>query len=928
MFRSLLIFLLSVASAAACADSSHLTLKPADTRYSVRSINQLLDRAEAELRRRNRRLEKILDYARHLPAAKAWAQDCASVTEKNLQELNVRLKSIDLPPQRGPTPPAGTARKAPPAAADKGTAPATDDGTRKQRGVTDRDTRKKLSLRKHLTRHIQQEEKKLAACRAAIVRAEELIGRLGKARRRLVIAQVLEQAEAELKRKDKRLGRLENYLQQLPGFRGWAHECISQYEEQAAEYKKKIDALGTKLKGESAELSARREALKKNAALVQKKLADCRLVLSRSTELSGQISRLRQALLTEELFARGPGFLQLLRRDWPPVSAWVIGDRKFVLKNIGVDRLRGLSLVALLLALALALGGGILLARRSADWLQTHEPGSRLSGRLGYATMLTLQRYGPYLVVAFTAAVGTWLLTRGQSITPFIALIANGLVIVVSLMALINLFLQASLQIQQYNPEEKRIARLLARRTKILVLLVFIGYLMFSTILTHSIHETVVLVARAAYGLVLVLNLIWIVWLIGYFHRRGSLLLVRVVLTLVLVGALVLSWMGYRNLSLYVISTLVGTSVALGICILIADLLGELFDSIDQARGRFAARVRSLLGVKADKRVPGLVWIRFLATLAVWAGFISLTLIIWRVPETYLQTAILYMTEGFLLGSFRLVPLDVLQTILVFALLLVLNGWFKRKLEKSWLPKTTMTRGARESIATVSGYVGIALAIIIALGVMGVDFTKLAIIAGALSVGIGFGLQNIVNNFVSGLILLFERPIKTGDWIVVGDTEGYVKRISIRSTHIQTFDRADVIVPNSELISGKVTNWMLRDKRGRIRVPIGVAYGSDVNKVTALLLQVAEAHPKVIRNPALAPEPVVIFIGFGASSLDFELRCYIQDINDKLLCISDLNYAIDAIFREHGIEIPFPQRDIHLKTTSAPPLPEPGRDTE
>jgi len=257
----------------------------------------------------------------------------------------------------------------------------------------------------------------------------------------------------------------------------------------------------------------------------------------------------------------------------------------------------------------------------------------------------------------------------------------------------------------------------------------------------------------------------------------------------------------------------------------------------------------------------------------------------------------------------------------VFAVLLVLNGWFKRKLEKSWLPKTTMTRGARESIATVSGYAGIALAIIIALGVMGVDFTKLAIIAGALSVGIGFGLQNIVNNFISGLILLFERPIKTGDWIVVGDTEGYVKRISIRSTHIQTFDRADVIVPNSELISGKVTNWMLRDKRGRIRVPIGVAYGSDVTRVTELLLQVADEHPKVIKNPALAPAPAVIFLGFGASSLDFELRCYIEDINDKLRCVSDLNYAIEALFREQQIEIPFPQRDIHLKTLSGTGLP-------
>ena len=145
----------------------------------------------------------------------------------------------------------------------------------------------------------------------------------------------------------------------------------------------------------------------------------------------------------------------------------------------------------------------------------------------------------------------------------------------------------------------------------------------------------------------------------------------------------------------------------------------------------------------------------------------------------------------------------------------MLSGWVRSRLRRRWLTRTTMDRGAREATVTIIGYVGVALAFVIALAVAGFEFTNLAIIAGALSVGIGFGLQAIVNNFVSGLILLFERPIKTGDWIVVGNTEGYVKRISIRSTMIQTFDRADVIVPNSDLIANQVTNWMLYDPRGR-----------------------------------------------------------------------------------------------------------------
>ena len=183
--------------------------------------------------------------------------------------------------------------------------------------------------------------------------------------------------------------------------------------------------------------------------------------------------------------------------------------------------------------------------------------------------------------------------------------------------------------------------------------------------------------------------------------------------------------------------------------------------------------------------------------------------------------------------------------------------------------------------------------------------------------GIGFGLQSVVNNFVSGLILLFERPIKTGDWIVVGDIEGYVKSIRIRSTQIQTFDRADVIVPNSDLISNPVTNWMLKEARGRIRVPVGVAYGSDTEKVRDILLEVASGHDMVIKDGS-APEPQVRFRGFGDSSLDFELRCHIEHIDNRMLVISDLNFAIDKAFREHGIEIPFPQRDIHVRTWTAP----------
>jgi small-conductance mechanosensitive channel len=224
-----------------------------------------------------------------------------------------------------------------------------------------------------------------------------------------------------------------------------------------------------------------------------------------------------------------------------------------------------------------------------------------------------------------------------------------------------------------------------------------------------------------------------------------------------------------------------------------------------------------------------------------------------------------------------------------------------------------MEPSARDALVTSFGYVAIGISVIVALSVAGISFSNLAIIAGALSVGIGFGLQNVVNNFVSGIIMLVERPVRNGDWIIVGNTEGYVQRISIRSTTIQTFDRADVIVPNSDLISGQVTNWTLGNTWGRAKVKVGVAYGSDVETVIAILLDVAKKHPEVFTGDPQLPDPYVLFLDFGDSSLDFELRAIIHNINRRLHVISDLNRAINAEFNKAGIEIPFPQRDVHFR---------------
>jgi small-conductance mechanosensitive channel len=224
-----------------------------------------------------------------------------------------------------------------------------------------------------------------------------------------------------------------------------------------------------------------------------------------------------------------------------------------------------------------------------------------------------------------------------------------------------------------------------------------------------------------------------------------------------------------------------------------------------------------------------------------------------------------------------------------------------------------MDDGLKNSLSTGIGYFGFLISAALGITYAGLDLTNLALIAGALSVGIGFGLQNIVNNFVSGLVLLVERPIKIGDWIGVGSYSGFVKRISVRATELETVDRQSVVVPNAELINSAVTNWMLKDKLGRAIVSVGVSYASDECQVRDILLAVAEENPQVLSHPA----PDVIFRGFGDNSLDFELRVFLKDISRVLSVSSDLRFAIRRALREAKIEIPFPQRDVHIKLSEA-----------
>ena len=303
--------------------------------------------------------------------------------------------------------------------------------------------------------------------------------------------------------------------------------------------------------------------------------------------------------------------------------------------------------------------------------------------------------------------------------------------------------------------------------------------------------------------------------------------------------------------------------------------------------------------------------VALLIDIAIW-GLVLLPaiLMIWGVYNILEGATRGLLKLGFNLGSQRMsVGLLIVTAGILYGSFVA--SWIIQKiLMDETLVRRQMEKGVRHSIGRLIHYFLILIGFLLAISTLGFDVTKFTIMLSALGVGIGFGLQGVVNNFVSGLILLFERPVRVGDTVEIGGKWAEIKRIGLRATTVQTLDQADVIIPNADLVTNQVTNWTLTNRRVRLAIPVGAAYGSDVPLVMETLVACAKDHERL----AAFPPPQVLFLNFGESSLDFELRVWVLDADFRLKVQSELHQEIDRRFREAKIEIAFPQQDLHLRS--------------
>ena len=373
-------------------------------------------------------------------------------------------------------------------------------------------------------------------------------------------------------------------------------------------------------------------------------------------------------------------------------------------------------------------------------------------------------------------------------------------------------------------------------------------------------------------------------------------------------AAFLLSLFGYIRLSEYIINRFIVSAIAIGIFYIIDKLLRGIFHRL--LLFRFWVRT---FRINRRTLVKTEFWFGLLLTPVIWIFAILALLAVWGVSVDLLLARVKSFLVGFNIGGIHISITSILLGLICFFIMLSLFKMLKNSFISGNLSKIEMSDGLRNSVVSSISFLGFIVSGLLAIAVMGGSLSSIAIIAGALSFGVGLGLQNMVSNLAAGMTILWERPIKIGDWVVINGQEGIVRQINMRSTELEAGDKSTIIIPNSDILSKSLVNYTYNGRSGRVAVKVGVGYESDIAQVRKALLEIAASNKNVLPNPA----PTVSINNLGDSSLEFQLVCFTANVFNRGAIGDDLREKIITRFRELNINIPFPQRTVYLENPEA-----------
>ena len=747
---------------------------------------------------------------------------------------------------------------------------------------------------------------------------------------------------------------LEVMRDRLVALRKEARRFAERQRARAEPLRRERDALGDppETGAEDAAIARLREELTERIAAIDAPAAAAQVAAERFAVLIDDVSALTRERLRTRVLTRGPSPLApevwLAAADelatlWSDIGSELRAAMGSATWRAMAEERAPLAVVALALALAL----GVFAHRRAVLWASRaalREDIPRLR-RIGFAAVAAAARLVLPLMAAFLLLFAMAALDLlGLKLTALVEGVALGLLPIAATYALASAYYAPDAPGLRLAHLDDRAAGVARRAAVALSVVVGAGIAVTDALTRLRFGEELLIVAQFALTLVAAYALIRLRRVYRdpggaepvapvearegedepvedpLTIRRQFRWVLRRLFTLVAIAGPTLSGLGYFAAANELVGPALRSFGVLGLAALLHAVAADL-----------AAAAAERSGGGGGKASRALRLAPLIATTLIALVSAPLFALAWGASVSDVGLALSAFLDGFEVSGVQVSPVDFFVFLGVFALGYALTRLLKRVLRGSILPQLDVEPGASSALESGVGYVGVIAAALFAISAAGLDLSNLAIVAGALSVGVGFGLQTIVNNFVSGLILLIERPIKTGDWIEVNGIHGTVRRVNVRSTEIETFDRSAYIVPNADLVSAPVTNYTHKSVLGRLIVQVRCAYGTDPRRVEAILKEASAGHPMILRRP----EPMILFRAFGADGMEFEVRAYLRDVNYILFVGSDLHFEIAKRFREEGIEIPFGQRDLWFRNASdlaealsragAPPAPIPLR---